>query len=564
MSLTLSCAMPAFAQNRILRHSDVVFMYQAGPKVYQAYGATVLAWGGKPTPQSIEQNKGIKVFGSVGMVTEFSRYYERFPTSYEEGLCRDINGNPVKVPWLTDHQHKGVPYWWCCTQQPQFRTYISERVVETIQGGADGIHIDDHMGTSGGLWLGVCFCDRCVAGFRTYLATLPESTQRQIGITELAAFDYRKVVREWLAADAKRKTTEHPLWAQWTVYQTRAAAEFMKGLKALAARTAGRPVPMGANAGLLWPRHLADYQSLDLFSAETDHHAAKEHVSTRPIFAYRLADAVRRPYAATASGGDWAYIKERNLPGLVQSWIALSYAAGHCLMAPNRQWCYTQEKGTHWYDGPAEKFVPLYQFVRRNAELFDGYESLPDLTVVLPHASFLADSKRWFDLCQELAARNISYNLALGGDEIVDHPLSLAELKKGRGLLVPDHDSLLEPDRAVLDRYLAGKTPLRTVAEVQHSVVPAVQVTNPDGLQVFPRVKQGRAVVHFVNLDYDPQLDQVRPISGRAVKLNTAVLGVSAKPSCRWTDLDGARDLEIADGVVKLPNVSTWGILSLW
>jgi hypothetical protein len=52
------------------------------------------------------------------------------------------------------------------------------------------------------------------------------------------------------------------------------------------------------------------------------------------LFAYRLADAVGRPYAATASGGDWAYIKEAHLPGLVRGWIGLSYAAGHGLMAP--------------------------------------------------------------------------------------------------------------------------------------------------------------------------------------------------------------------------------------
>ena len=60
---------------------------------------------------------------------------------------------------------------------------------------------------------------------------------------------------------------------------------------------------VGANAGLLWPRHLADYQALDLFSAETDHHAAGRRFTAQPLVAYRLAEAVERPYAATASGG---------------------------------------------------------------------------------------------------------------------------------------------------------------------------------------------------------------------------------------------------------------------
>src|SRR5690349_19076537 len=107
----------------VLERSQVVFMYQADQKTYTEYGATVLAWGGKPAAKSVEHALGVRCFGSVGMVTEFSRYYERFPQTYEQGLCRDVNGQPVKVPWLTDHQHKGIPYWWCCTQQPLFRQY---------------------------------------------------------------------------------------------------------------------------------------------------------------------------------------------------------------------------------------------------------------------------------------------------------------------------------------------------------------------------------------------------------------------------------------------------------
>ena len=80
-----------------LKRSDVVFMYQAGRQTYEDYGATVLAWGGKPTGQSKAeaQAAGVRFYGSVGMVTEFARYYERFPQTYEQGLCRDVQGQPV-------------------------------------------------------------------------------------------------------------------------------------------------------------------------------------------------------------------------------------------------------------------------------------------------------------------------------------------------------------------------------------------------------------------------------------------------------------------------------------
>ncbi|MCX8108546.1 MAG: hypothetical protein N3G20_07060, partial [Verrucomicrobiae bacterium] len=229
----------------VLQKSDVVFMYQADAPVYTQYDATVVAWGGKPSPVTLEAAKGLQFFGSIGMVTEFARYYERFQTNYSDGLCRDIHGQPVKVPWLTDHQHKGIPYWWCCTQQPVFKQYLRERVVETIAGGAHGIHIDDHLGTAGGLWLGLCFCDRCVQGFKSYLQTLNPDRLKKLGINNAETFNYRDTVRDWITSDktGNRKPPHHPLWHEWSVYQYKSAASFMAELHALANKEAGRQVP---------------------------------------------------------------------------------------------------------------------------------------------------------------------------------------------------------------------------------------------------------------------------------------------------------------------------------
>jgi len=271
----------------VLKRSDVVFMYQASRQTYEDYGGTVLAWGGKATPNSLAEASGLKYFGGVGMATEFARYFDRFPTNYEQGLCRDVEGKPYKVPWLTDHQHKGTPFWWCCTRQPFFRQYLTERVVETVKAGAAGVHIDDHLGTAGGIWEGDCFCDRCVAEFPDYLSSLPRSELTRIGIQDPRQFNYREAVRDWLKENAGRKTTQHPLWHHWRVYQLRGAAQFMAELRTLAAGTAGHPVPMGANACLLWGPHLADYQSVDLLSAEIIHYAETRRFNDDPLVAYR-------------------------------------------------------------------------------------------------------------------------------------------------------------------------------------------------------------------------------------------------------------------------------------
>lgn len=547
----------------VLRPSDVVFMYEAGADTYAAYGATVLAWGGTPTAKSLAEAKDVTWFGSVGMVTEFAAYHRRFRDRYEEGLCRDIAGKPVKVPWLTDHQSEGVPYWWCCTQQPVFRQFLRERVVETVKAGAHGLHIDDHLGTAGGLWLGICFCDRCVAGFRDYLTALSTHEQARLGVKSPADVDYRAEVRRWLEGDpVHRQVTGHPLWPQWSVYQCRAAAAFMQELRTLAFQTAGRPVPVGANAGLLWPRHLSDYQALDLFTAETDHHAAERRFSDLPLVAYRLAEAMGRPYAATASGRDWADIKEHNLPGLVCGWIALSYAAGQRLMAPHHQWCHTPEKGTHWYDGPADRFAPLYQFVRRHPQWFDDYATHADLAVVFPHRSFTKNPQRWLDLGNRLAAANLSYRWLVAGDEVVDHPLSEADLNAEPALLVPERGEFLEADRQRIDALSRKRHLLTSVEEALTSVRPAVNVDAQETVRALPRVKPGSAVVHLLNYQYDAARDTVNPLGPVRVQIDLRALGLAEAHTCRWLE-PGADPTPLAmrDGEVAVPSLGLWGML---
>jgi len=556
-------ALNALAQLPVLKRSDVVFMYQAGRQTYQDYGATVLAWGGRPTAKSLEEAKGLKFFGSVGMVTEFSRYYERFPQTYEQGLCRDVQGQPYKVPWLTDHQHKGVPYWWCCTRQPLFRQYITERVADTVKAGAEGVHLDDHLGTAGGLWLGGCFCDRCVEQFHDFLKGLPKEELTRPGIEDPGNFNFRDALRDWLKQKPGRKVTQHPLWSQWRIYQLRGAAEFMAELRALAARTAGHPVPMSANAGLLWPTHLSDYQALDYFSAELDHHAPQRRFSDAPLVAYRLADAVSRPLASTASGQDWAFIKENNLPGLVQGWIALSYAAGHGLMVPNRQWCYTPEKGTHWYAGPPEKFVPLFQFVRQHAGLFDDYRSYADLTVALSHRTFDRDSGKVVSLCGKLAAANLSYRLALGSDEIVDHPLPVEQVRQARHLLIVEPKDFSPADQQTLASVPQARR-CATVAQALADVRPAVRAGASAPFRIFPRVKSGSAVIHLVNWSYDAARDGVQSLKDVRLELDAEALGVPGANEVQWFAPDKQRaTLPVQQRSVVVPELGLWAVLEV-
>jgi len=276
-----------------------------------------------------------------------------------------------------------------------------------------------------------------------------------------------------------------------------------------------------------------------------------------------VADAVGRPLASTASGGDWAFVKEHNLPGLVQGWIALSYAAGHGLMAPNRQWCYTPQKGTHWFEGPKEKFAPLYRFVRENAALFDEYENHADLTVAFSHRTFDHNANMVIGLCNKLAAANISYRLALGGDEVVDHPLQAESLARAPGLLVLEAQHFSAADQQVLASVKSVQR-FETVKQALAEMVPSVKVVAPGPVRVLPRVKPGAAAIHLVNYDFQAASDSVRPQKDVRLTVNLTALGCRGATEARIY-APGAKTmlLPVQQDQVVLPELGLWAVLEL-
>jgi hypothetical protein len=233
-------------------------------------------------------------------------------------------------------------------------------------------------------------------------------------------------------------------------------------------------------------------------------------------------------------------------------------------MAPHRQWCYTPEKGTHWYPGPKEKFAPLYQFVRRHAELFDGYESHADLGIVVPHRALLKNSRHWFEMCNQLAAQGVSYRLLLAGDEIVDHPLSADDLNACRMLLVPDRENLMPTDHDLVSQRAAKGGCFATVSEVMSQTKPAVRVEPASQVRALPRLKPGSAVIHLLNYQYDAARDDVQMLSDVSVLIDLSELGVAHTTTCRWVTPDAEPIvLPIDSSQVQVPSLGLWGLLVL-
>jgi hypothetical protein len=424
-------------------------------------------------------------------------------------VAKDIEGYPIWVPWLMDHVYEGTPTWFGCTNAPVYRELLRKRCLEAVADRPGGIHIDDPAGVYAPVsWGGACFCDHCMKAFREYLAAhdSPE-LRKEAGVGGWDGFDYRALVR----AKAKTKVeylkvqNHLPLRRVYVAFQEERMVEGIRELRDLARSKLGDGMSLSLNLYYGGPGgdNLVLLPLVTHTVAEVEHDAGEGTARLlKPVMAYRQAETVGKPFAATASGGDWAWIKAHNAVHLVKIWIALGYACGQRLMVPHpkMQWCQTPEKGTHWYAAPAGEFAPLYRFVRGNPGLFEGFRTVGPL--VPP-----ADAPREYDTPEKRAAL-----------------------------------------RAALER--GDPKPMTAGASVW----------------VFPRAKpSGELVVHLLNLDYRPGTDTIVPAMDLTVRLpaglttrkpGKAVLHAwDAKPlSLKVTEDGGGL-------AVTVPELRVWGII---
>ncbi|UCG57773.1 MAG: hypothetical protein JSU70_23275 [Phycisphaerales bacterium] len=387
MSLLLCAAAATQARpptEPVLRHSEVVFMYAADNDAYRAYNATFVAWGGAKTPAEVKRHHdiGVRCTGSMWCLTAGAENIHK-NAALREACAVDIEGKPVEVPWLFDHTYRDTKTYFGCTNHPEFRSLCRQRVREAMAGKADGLHVDDHLGTAGAAWWqGGGFCDWCVKAFREYLKEHADKGQlEKASVSDLETFDYRELVRKYAKTRAEYKKVQHeiPLMDLFLDFQATAATEHTRQLGLLAAEVAGHPVLLSANACIPNRAHEYVVKNLTHIVCEVRQNAAAgvERID-HAIEAYRLAAKLGRPLAATASGQDWAFVKQQNCEELVRFWIALAYAHGQRFMVPhpNRQWCFSNELGTHWYAAPVEAYAPMYRFIRARSRWFDGFEAV--------------------------------------------------------------------------------------------------------------------------------------------------------------------------------------------
>lgn len=568
-----------------LNASDVVFMYvPRSETLYDAYSGTVVGWAGRARSknqqdvqwfrQRVEeaQKRKLRYCGSVDFVVDFAGFIDFRPENFAEAICRDLNGNPITVPWLWDHKHKGHPAYWFCTNNPDYRAYLRDQVERACVAPIDGLHIDDWRGTSAcSAWNGGCFCRYCMDSFRNWLKrNFSHEQLHAMGIDNVDEFDLRSFLKaKGVAADGwRRRRHQSPFGELFQRFQTEQALSVIREVFEYAEKLCGKPLLRSVNSSAASPEALVVAPLIDFFCGEMEHHASTAQVPIEPAFVFRLVEGLGRRQAATASGYDWAWIAANEKPGLVRCWIAQAYAFGSTFMVPHRQWCYTKEKGTHWWRGKPEDFAFVYRFVREKANLLDGYRSLANLVLIYTNSDFGEIRSAAF----ELLKANVPFAIVIV-EPSFGTTVSASELEPYDFLLTGKQDLPIEIERQLRvtkPRHLRWRGLESLPEQLRKQVIIKGSEKVRVSLRYKPNTPNAPVVCHLLNQDYDPQLDDVRPVN---VSISVSLSLI--KRVCRIVPTiaivhSPKRELQQASVCIEndmltftVPNLSLWAIVEL-
>ena len=603
----------ARAAENVIKHSAVVLMGASSREIYQIYGATVVSWGGRPwkdEPGAIKEfRNGVQTAHDLSILycagaafrTDFAAMID-FDPQWRDCRCRNIEGQPITIPWLWDQKDKdGHPAYWFCTNTPGYREYLKSQVKAAMAAQVEGLHIDDYAGTAGTEFQGACFCPYCTKLFTEFLRT-KVSTERlkECGITSLDGFDYgvwlkgRGIVK---AGDFSRVLFGSPvnLGPEYLRFQYSRSAEFVGEVRRYAEQLAGHPLLLSVNAGVSDPKDLFVAPYVSYFCGEVSHGTEQfawgpqANRDLEPVWSFKLADAIGRFQACTASGGDWAFVNAQKKPGLVRMWIAQDYAFGHCLMAPIRQWAYTKEKGTHWYQSRPEDFAHLYRFVRRNTTLLDDYNAVGLVGLLYSNAAARRGIGPTRDACLWLAKHNIPFELALAGDDWLDVKLTSATLGRYRALVVAEPTLLADQQKNTLDQFAAARKVVKwdvkkglDEAALLKLLPEPIAIEGAENVIGVARAVRDEpdapAIVHLLSRNYDQPTDSMKKLGNFTLKLHRDLFHgrsftkatLYAPPTALDRQNPGASEpvsLRIeptGSGVaISVPELDLWGIVKL-
>lgn len=455
------------------------------------------------------------------------------PSSFGgQKVCEDFTGKRVKA---TGSGFPGDTLWRMCANKPGWQ---KQWLTEKIKDGMKGFHIDEPIGSGGNLGPhfrdAICYCDSCTEKFRDYLRN--KYTQEELtglGVDDLDTYNHRETVKKLVGnvSSFGWKWNQNTILfgRDYTLFQMLSGVRYGRELATLIRANAPEPVVITANAWDLAPYNLYTAEFVDYFLAETHYHAGEwtnKTMSRSLVRVLKIADAVGKPYVACPSIDDHEKLKAGGYKNEneIKLWICGTYALGGHHTAPVvYRWA-----GTPFHKGDPDTFGPIYQFIKDNAHLLDGYESFNEGIALIydNHAYMPSFGKmhlgsepyrtQFDDICALLWDENIQFALAVAGDPyFYRERLEDRELSTFRKVIVPSESYLQGSQKSLVDDLTrTGKAHLvkdtTEVDELLSEYLPAVSVNSP---AVWANVRRhpetSNLTIHLLNRAHNPDTDRI-------------------------------------------------------
>jgi hypothetical protein len=332
--------------------------------------------------------------------------------------------------------------------------------------------------------------------------------------------------------------------------------------------SSGEDVRLTVNSNMA-PQRVAQSFLLDM----TDYLVGETDVSSEAhlweiVSMLKMADAVNLPQVLSPF--------PRGLPDvqIVRRAIALTYALGHRMLVP---WdVYIGKEPERWF-GKVEEYGDLYDFVRKNAKMLDGYSPWTNVVVTAPISSNQAAMAAAGKSVRLLMRAGYPCGIAAYGvaGDIVHVPVDPADFRNARAVVQTIPSVTSSEDAAAFERAVSGarvvefdrsqvgyRTMVRRAGEL---FPPAYRVDDPK-LLVLPRWMpddpKAPRVVHLVNLGTSKNASVwvSDDICGSAEASPSRV--VLLRPGKPGQTLEGS----VSAGGIRFDglDIDVWGVLAIY
>jgi len=522
----------------------------------KGFGATRVEW-----VYISDQDRGFlsQLKASVGHVGGTLNANVKTPN--DEGVAQNFDGKKLIAPWMTTWGAK-----WVTTSNPLTRKALFDWASNYIIAGADSIQFDDPLlQLHSADWGGGDFSPTSLSEFREFLQHYPDKNKLiSLGIHDLDGFNYKEHLRTvhgiWSNADYLRNFRSLPTTPLWTQYLSEAVSMFFRDLRKHLDSTAGRQFPLSMNLGEISRPSEANQQ---FFLTQFVNYVIAE----TPI--NEISDLYTR--AATFRSMGIGFIPSFVPRSVAEGRKAIStfYALGANPLVPWDVWI----KDANRYFGKLEEYGDLYHFVRQNPRLFDDWEAVSVVGIVIPIDKYReANTMR---LVHRLVSNNVPFAFVLTGGSVIRY--TLAEWRLNHfGILMTTNplSDFSQDDRDTLRSItLLNLDANETSDTIIESLSPFFRTGNTDNLELIPRGHEAQARRNELVIHVIAEHEQAKQgIDGspctRSIGIKLSFLAGRHPKNVTWNSMGTASkeakwDEEPQGFQIALPSCSEWGIVHM-